>query len=57
MALKIGVIGNGTISRYHGLGYKALGDRVEIVACCDLVEEKAKKYPAAPLQAFPLGTK
>ena len=42
--MRIGVIGNGTISRYHGLGYKALGDRVEIVACCDLVEEKAKKY-------------
>jgi len=44
MVMRIGVIGNGSISRYHGLGYKALGERVEIVACCDLVEEKAKKY-------------
>ncbi len=44
MALKVGIIGNGGISRCHAKGYKALGDRVEIVACCDIVEEKAKAF-------------
>ncbi len=44
MALRIGVIGTGGISHSHGRGYLALGDRVEMVACCDLDEEKAKKY-------------
>ena len=34
MALKIGIIGNGGISNAHMDGYKALGDRVEVVACC-----------------------
>ena len=31
MALKIGIIGNGGISNAHMDGYKALGDRVEVV--------------------------
>lgn len=42
--LKIGVIGTGGISRCHGHGYKALGDRVKIVACCDLDINKAKEF-------------
>ena len=44
MALKIGIIGNGGISNAHMDGYKALGDRVEVVACCDINFEKAKSY-------------
>ena len=42
--LKVGIIGNGGIANCHASGYKALGDRVEIVACCDIVEEKAKAF-------------
>lgn len=42
--LKVGIIGNGGIANCHAKGYKALGDRVEIVACCDIVEEKAKDF-------------
>ncbi len=44
MAIRIGVIGCGGIAHMHGNSYKKLGDRVEFVACCDIVEEKAKKY-------------
>lgn len=44
MAIRLGVIGNGGISHTHGNSYKALGDRVEFVACCDLDEKKAKSY-------------
>ena len=42
--LKVGIIGNGGIANCHAHGYKELGDRVKIVACCDIVEEKAKKF-------------
>ena len=42
--IKVGIIGNGGIAHCHANGYKALGDRVQIVACCDIVEEKAKKF-------------
>lgn len=44
MSLKVGIIGNGGIAHAHGDGYKELGDRVELVACCDIDYEKAKKY-------------
>ena len=44
MAIRLGVIGCGGIAHAHGDSYKKLGDRVEFVACCDIVEEKAKKY-------------
>lgn len=46
MALKVGIIGNGGIAAMHMHGYKQLGDRVEVVACCDIAEEKAKKFAA-----------
>lgn len=39
--LKVGIIGNGGIAHCHADGYKELSDRVEIVACCDINEEKA----------------
>ena len=44
--LKIGIIGNGGIAHCHAKGYKALKGRVEIVACCDINEEKAKSFAA-----------
>ena len=42
--LKVGIIGSGGISRSHLRGYRALGDRVKVVACCDIDGEKAKRY-------------
>lgn len=44
--LKVGIIGNGGIAHCHADGYKELADRVEIVACCDINEEKAKSFAA-----------
>lgn len=44
--LKVGIIGTGGISHNHMDGYKALADRVEVVAVCDIDEEKVKKYAA-----------
>lgn len=41
--LKAGIIGTGGISQCHTEGYQALPD-VEVVACCDIDEEKVKKY-------------
>lgn len=46
--LKYGIIGVGNISVKHLNGYSSIGDDVEILAACDLVEEKmraaAEKY-------------
>ncbi len=42
--LRVGIIGSGNISACHLGGYKALPDLVEIVANCDIDEEKAKAY-------------
>lgn len=42
--LRVGIIGNGGIANCHASGYKELKDRVEIVACCDINEEKAKNF-------------
>lgn len=42
--IKVGIIGTGGISHSHMNGYKALSDRVEVVAVCDIDEEKVKKY-------------
>lgn len=44
MSLKVGIIGNGGISNAHMEGYLALGDRVEVVACCDINYERSKKF-------------
>ena len=44
MALKAGIIGAGGISRCHLHGYRELGDRVEVVSCCDIEPGKAKRY-------------
>ena len=44
MALKVGIIGTGGISNSHMHGYQALGDRVQVVACCDIDFPKAKAY-------------
>lgn len=45
--IKVAIIGTGGISGLHIAGYEKLPDKVEVVACCDIDEEKAKKYAAA----------
>ena len=42
--LRVGIVGTGGISQYHMMGYQALPQQVKVVACCDIDEEKAKKY-------------
>lgn len=44
--LKVGIIGTGGISQSHTEGYKELPELCEVVACCDIDEEKVKKYAA-----------
>ncbi|MCD6520100.1 MAG: Gfo/Idh/MocA family oxidoreductase, partial [Anaerolineae bacterium] len=42
--LRVAIIGAGGIARYaHAPGYKALEDRVELVAVCDVVRSKAEE--------------
>lgn len=43
---RVGFIGTGNISHCHMEGYKALPEFVDVVAVCDLDEEKVKKYAA-----------
>lgn len=45
--IKVGIIGTGNISHCHIGGYKALPDLCEVVAVCDIDEEKVKAYAAA----------
>lgn len=45
--LKIGIIGTGGISYCHIKGYKALSDICEVVACCDIDEDKVIRYAKA----------
>jgi predicted dehydrogenase len=42
--LRVGIIGCGGISGMHMMGYNALPDEVEVVACCDINEERLKRY-------------
>lgn len=42
--LRIAIIGTGSISNCHMTGYKAIPDKCEVVAVCDIDEEKVKKY-------------
>ena len=44
--LKVGIIGTGGISQSHTEGYMAIPELCEVVACCDIDEEKVKKYAA-----------
>lgn len=44
MAIKYALIGCGSIGSFHMNAYKNLADRVELVACCDLIEARAKNY-------------
>ena len=46
MSLKVGIIGNGGIAHCHADGYAVLGERVELVACCDIAPGKAEKFAA-----------
>ncbi|MDD5483563.1 MAG: Gfo/Idh/MocA family oxidoreductase [Kiritimatiellae bacterium] len=45
--IKVGLIGAGWISSCHVKGYRALGDRVEILAIADANQERAEKLRAA----------
>lgn len=42
--IKIGVIGTGSISNFHMIGYNAIPDKAKVVACCDLNLERAKEW-------------
>ncbi len=42
--LRVGIIGTGGISHCHMSGYKRLSDILDVVAVCDIDEEKVKKY-------------
>ena len=42
--LKAAIIGTGGISHAHMEGYKDLTDILDVVAVCDIDEEKAKNY-------------
>lgn len=42
--IKVGIIGTGNISAFHIEGYKALPEQCEVVAVCDIDEEKVKAY-------------
>ena len=42
--IKIGIIGTGGISHFHMSGYKRLTDKAEVVAICDINEQRVKDY-------------
>ena len=42
--IKIGIIGTGGISHFHMSGYKRLTDKAEVVALCDINEQRVKDY-------------
>jgi predicted dehydrogenase len=42
--IRVGIIGTGNISTYHMAGYKKLSDKCEVVAVCDIDEDKVKSY-------------
>lgn len=42
--VRIAIIGTGGISHAHMRGYKMIADKCEVVAVCDLDEQKAKAY-------------
>lgn len=42
--IRVAIIGTGNISHCHMGGYKTYADKCEVVAVCDIDEEKVKKY-------------
>ena len=44
MKIKYALIGCGSIGAFHMNAYSKLADRVEFVACCDLIEDRAKYF-------------
>ena len=42
--VKVGIIGAGSISRYHVFGYQANSDLAQVEAVCDLNEERARSF-------------
>jgi predicted dehydrogenase len=49
VSIKVGIVGTGGIAEMHARGYHRAED-VELVACCDLLEERARKF--AELHGF-----
>ncbi|NLZ55344.1 MAG: Gfo/Idh/MocA family oxidoreductase [Clostridiaceae bacterium] len=47
MTVKLGVVGCGFISEIHSSAFAALKDKMEVVACCDLIIERAENMAAA----------
>lgn len=45
--IRVGIIGTGNISSCHISVYEQLTSRVEVVACCDIDEQKVKNYAAS----------
>ena len=41
--VRVGFIGCGGIAQYHFGHYEKMGDKAQIVACCDLLEDRRKK--------------
>ena len=46
MSLKIGIVGLGSIGNLHAKAYRAMEDKTEIVAVCDIIPERADKAAA-----------
>lgn len=44
MAIRIGIVGCGAIANLHAASYQKLGDRVELVACCDVEKGRADAF-------------
>lgn len=42
--LRIGIIGAGSISHFHMVGYQANSDIAEVTAVCDLNLERAQEF-------------
>lgn len=42
--IKVGIIGTGNISTFHMAGYKRLSDRCDVVAVCDIDQEKVTAF-------------
>lgn len=42
--IKVGIIGTGGISHVHMSGYKKAADKAEVVAVCDINEQRVKEY-------------
>ena len=42
--IRIGIIGTGSISHFHMVGYRASSDIAQVTAVCDLNEDRARAF-------------